>query len=191
LRFAYPEHKWARYNRFTFRHASYGHGSKSQEALLDVLKKFLPSTEVYSNFRLTEGRTSDLRYYEFDVFVPSLSLALEYQGQTHYFSSHTFGKASDRQRADLFKLEYANQLGITVISVPFWWDKKPASIAATINLVRPDILLYDAPTKFASPIPTAMPHKYQSQSTILNASATYDETINPVGWYTSTCMVLT
>jgi hypothetical protein len=93
------------------------------------------------------------------VFLPYLSLALEYQGEIHYFSSHLFGKASDRQRADHNKQQLAKQYGITLIPVPFWWDKSPSTLAATIRLYRPDINFNVAVTQ---PISSDIPSKLQN-----------------------------
>ena len=90
------------------------------------------------------------------VFLPHLSLALEYQGETHYFSSHIFGKASTRQRADEIKQNFAKQMGITLIPIPFWWDKSSKSLASTIQLYRPDIQFYNV-SKMGLPIPAEMP----------------------------------
>jgi hypothetical protein len=44
--------------------------------------------------------------------------------------------------------------GITLIEVPYWWDRKSESLAATIYSQRPE-LFTEKPT--ASPIPLAPP----------------------------------
>jgi hypothetical protein len=122
-----------------------------------------------------------LSAYEFDVFLPTLALALEYQGETHYFSSHTFGQASNRQRIDAIKQAFAKERGITLIPIPFWWDKSPASIAATIQFYRPDIQLEGITP--AAAIPSEMPQQVKARVKYMpNAASDYKEQVNPTGW---------
>jgi hypothetical protein len=107
---------------------------------------------------------------------------LEYQGETHYFTSHIFGKATDRQRADELKANFAKQIGITVVAIPFWWDKSPHSLAHTIRLQRPDLnipgLLYK------TSIPSKMPAKFQKRFNYTpNVSKGYSDKVDPTGWY--------
>ncbi len=47
--------------------------------------------------------------------------------------------------------------GITLITIPHWWDGTCSSLAATIHQIRPDI---DIPaSQMSSPIPSTVPHK--------------------------------
>jgi hypothetical protein len=91
------------------------------------------------------------------IFFPHLSLAFEYQGEHHYFSNH-FGSLATYQRRDRAKLKFASQFGITVISIPFWWDRSSDSLASTIEYYRPDINLQ---AKKALPIPPEMPDRFK------------------------------
>jgi hypothetical protein len=92
------------------------------------------------------------------ILLPHLSLAIEFQGEHHYFSNH-FGSASVRQRRDQAKLRFASQLGITLISVPFWWDRSSDSLASTIHSYRPDIKIQVA--EEVLPIPLEMPTRFK------------------------------
>jgi hypothetical protein len=92
------------------------------------------------------------------IFFPELSIAFEYQGEVHYFSSTPFGSATKRQSCDIVKHKNAKEIGITVIPIPFWWDKTHASLAATIVSYRPDVQLKLSP--LSKPIPSNMPDKY-------------------------------
>ncbi len=60
---------------------------------------------------------------------------------------------SMRER-DRNKLDSLKELGITVIEVPYWWDRKVTSLAATIYNSRPD-LFAEKPT--GNPIPLTRP----------------------------------
>jgi hypothetical protein len=92
------------------------------------------------------------------IFLPHLSLALEYQGEHHYFSNNQFGSLSTQQRRDQLKRNFASQFGITVISIPFWWDRSSSSLSSTIQYFRPDINLQ---AKEVPPIPFDIPVKFK------------------------------
>jgi hypothetical protein len=96
------------------------------------------------------------------IFIPRLSLALEYQGEQHYHSLAHFGDLSVYQRRDQAKHKFASQFGITLISIPFWWDCSSNSLASTIEYYRPDINLQ--PSKEVPPIPLEMPVKLKKCS---------------------------
>jgi hypothetical protein len=198
----YPTYKWQVYSRVRFGHTKDQRGSKSQELLYNIVKTVIPNIPVYSNYRLPlEDRKitkESLPSYEFDVsysvlyisqkltskvFIPHLSLAFEYQGETHYFSSHIFGKASNRQRADQIKRNFAKQMGITLISIPFWWDKSPNSLASTIRHYRPEIDINEVFLS-KSAIPSEMPAKFQnSQYFTANCAREFNNQVNPTRWY--------
>jgi hypothetical protein len=88
------------------------------------------------------------------IFFPQLSLAFEYQGEHHYSSTLYLGDSIIRKRRDQAKRKFASQFGITLISIPFWWDRSSDSLASTIEYYRPDINLQ---AKKAPPIPLEMP----------------------------------
>jgi hypothetical protein len=115
------------------------------------------------------------------IFIPNLSVAFEYQGETHYVSSHIFGRASERQKIDKVKKGIANELGITLITIPFWWGKSSMSLAATIRSYRPDLLegtIINAPA-----IPMKMPRTFNRIRYVPSAAKEYDSNeVNPTGW---------
>ena len=37
-------------------------------------------------------------------------------------------------------MKSTKEMGITLLQIPYWWDKKIASLRATIAKVRPDIV---------------------------------------------------
>ncbi len=116
------------------------------------------------------------------MFIPSLSLALEYQGQQHYFSTTMYGSAAKRQQVDHLKMEIAQQDGITLIHVPFWWDKSPSSLAATIQRCRPDIKLLDVHPSIVA-ISSLMPEKYKKPFKYNpNVSQVCNDQLDPTGW---------
>ncbi len=62
---------------------------------------------------------------ELDLFLPSLSLAFEYQGIQHYQDFFYFGtNARNLEEKDHNKRAACEQANITLIAVPYWWDDK-------------------------------------------------------------------
>jgi hypothetical protein len=90
------------------------------------------------------------------IFLPQLSLAFEYQGEHHY-SSNFFASSEVSQKRDQAKRNFASQLGITLISIPYWWNRSSDSLASTIQYYRPDIHFPNHVLKDTPPIPLEMP----------------------------------
>lgn len=60
------------------------------------------------------------------------------------------------------KSSLCNTLGVTLLIIPFWWDKQIESVAKTIHLARPDIPL--SPSFLTgSAIPSEMPPQKLNQ----------------------------
>jgi hypothetical protein len=72
-------------------------------------------------------------------------------------------------------------VGVTLIAVPFWWDKSLPSLAATIRLYRPD-LLEEGPRgiPISTKIPKQLAQKFQYKP---NVGQKYDAQLDPTGWY--------
>jgi hypothetical protein len=62
---------------------------------------------------------------------------LEYQGEGHYFQIPVYGGMERRKLIDDFKAKASKNMGVTLIPIPYWWDNKPASLAATLQRYRP------------------------------------------------------
>jgi hypothetical protein len=114
----------------------------------DVSKRLL-STVIY--------------WLQMKIFIPELSLAFEYNGESHYTSIPMYLDLSVRQQKDQQKKIISREVGITLIEVPFWWQRNEASLIATLRSIRPDIPL---PASDAKPIPLNMPsalaHRFPS-----------------------------
>jgi hypothetical protein len=85
-----------------------------------------------------------------DIYIPSLSLAFEFQGEQHYSEAYKkhgnlnenrsfFSNFEQRLKKDEEKRETCKRLGITLIEVPFWWDRKIDTLKTMIVNYRPDI----------------------------------------------------
>jgi len=81
------------------------------------------------------------RPISFDVFVPTLNLALEYHGQQHYEENYWFGSRTDSEEREEEKRQACNLLGITLIEVPYWWQRD--MVCMTLGNFSPYMLTYD------------------------------------------------
>eukprot|EP01027_Heterolobosea_sp_BB2_P011382 GEZU01016563.1.p1 GENE.GEZU01016563.1~~GEZU01016563.1.p1 ORF type:complete len:107 (-),score=30.95 GEZU01016563.1:20-340(-) len=76
-----------------------------------------------------------------DVFIPSLSLAFEYQGAQHYRDLPLFANSAMTQHRDTEKAAACKRAQITLIIVPYWWDRSVSALASAIRNARPDLQL--------------------------------------------------
>lgn len=87
-------------------------GSLEQTALFNFVRSFVPAEQ--NNRRV-------LAPYEVDIWVPSLNLAIEYNG-IFWHSSKTVKDSNRQYHQD--KALYARKLGITLIQIWSHWDKE-------------------------------------------------------------------
>jgi hypothetical protein len=67
-------------------------------------------------------------------------LAIEYNGVQHYTTTSVLGDFKTQQMRDASKRENSKLHGITLITIPFWWNKEIESLATTIQAHRPDLI---------------------------------------------------
>eukprot|EP01114_Cavostelium_apophysatum_P019814 TRINITY_DN6476_c0_g1_i1.p1 TRINITY_DN6476_c0_g1~~TRINITY_DN6476_c0_g1_i1.p1 ORF type:complete len:606 (-),score=129.46 TRINITY_DN6476_c0_g1_i1:43-1860(-) len=119
LRSVYPEHNWEEPER------KRGKSSKSQTRLFKIVQElFRSATDIHVNYihEALKYARSGLSM-ELDIYIPSLSLAFEYQGEQHYIEqSITNNDLQLQQSKDVEKREKCQAAGITLIEVPFWWN---------------------------------------------------------------------
>jgi hypothetical protein len=108
-----------------------------------TLRSLFRDTAVHLNYTSCIDLTypSYRRPFEFDIFLPALALAFEYQGEPHYLSVGMFGSHTNRKKTDQFKKEKTKEYGITLIEIPYWWDRSVESLVATIQKHRPGMLV--------------------------------------------------
>lgn len=82
----------------------------------------------------------DGRIFELDIFIPGISLAFEYQGEQHFVDVEYLGSSAESIKSlDRKKRQACQDVSITLIEIPYWWDRKKESIVATIRSIRNDL----------------------------------------------------
>eukprot|EP00026_Physarum_polycephalum_P000761 Phypoly_transcript_00762.p1 GENE.Phypoly_transcript_00762~~Phypoly_transcript_00762.p1 ORF type:complete len:886 (-),score=68.50 Phypoly_transcript_00762:72-2729(-) len=138
LQTAYPDYQWDA-SKF-LRNAK----NKRQFLLELFVRELFKGYNVLTNARKnTQMKFSygNQPYMELDIYLPEISLALEYQDPHHYFSVWYASKPLETyQQRDAMKAQAAVVRGITLIHVPFWWDGTRESLIGTIRKQRSDLL---------------------------------------------------
>jgi hypothetical protein len=109
---------------------------RNQQCLYEVVQRLYPTHKVFLNHRPFGFVFANGRPMQFDVFVPSLNLALEYQGQQHFEPIEVFGgerKFKRRVECDGEKRELCKKRGIRLVEIDYRWDGNAAGIETKIR----------------------------------------------------------
>jgi len=155
LKFAYPEHPWE-LHKFEIRYKE-----SAQHWLVVTVRNLLPGVDVYENYSFPDLCWEDTGgHVEFDIWIPSLNLVLEYQGQYHSVElpeSSGFASASQVRLRDAKKKEMCEKKGILYVAIDYWWKEKKYSLSSTLHQYLPDVF---AKTNLP-PIPPTLPADYK------------------------------
>ena len=125
LKQVFPTEEW-KISNFKIR------GKKSSQRLLFSLShKLFPSFLIIENYFHPQLVHSN--HYELDLFIPSLHLALEYQGEHHYDDiPRGFAGVELFQDRDKLKENLASSLSLKIIYIPYWWNFSLSSLHSFI-----------------------------------------------------------
>ena len=130
---------------------SKGHGcsackKKTQKILFNYLSGMLSQYNIIFDYKHPDLRFSPTERQvqlgrkgskmELDIWIPDLSLAIEYQGEQHYLPiSHWGGEGAlnENQRRDSEKVSACKDNGITLLTLDYNWDRKEESIRILLN----------------------------------------------------------
>lgn len=91
--------------------------SKSEEKICRVLDQHGIAYEVQKVFE----DCKDKGVLPFDIFIPSMNCAIEYDGIFHYEVLDGLNNdLESQQRRDMIKTEYCAQHNIRLIRIPYW-----------------------------------------------------------------------
>ena len=63
----------------------------------------------------------NINYLLFDFYIPSMNLAIEYDGEQHYINIDFFGNQLEEQkRKDEIKTKYCEENDIVLVRIPYW-----------------------------------------------------------------------
>lgn len=117
---------------------------KSQSYLLRSLRKIFRDVEILKNYKSTLFPFKETQHkMEFDVYIPKYSLAVEYQGEQHYSFTGAFGHHDEFKLRDEEKQQACASAGVTLLLIPYWWDRSLSSLKATIHKLRWVLLIME------------------------------------------------
>jgi len=113
LRDVYPNFPWDDSK------LSLSHKQSCQNHIFKIVVDLFPQEDVIEEYLYeTESRS-----FEFDIYVPCLKLAFEYQGEHHYKEIPAFAGLELYIERDRNKRNFAKENDITLIEIPFdKWD---------------------------------------------------------------------
>jgi len=127
----FPDYNWE--------HDKFSEGMKKQKRLYKLIRKLFPDRNIEWNYRHKKLRfTLSERPMELDVYIPSLEVAFEYQGEQHYFPVECWGGApafNDLIRRDEEKRMKCSELGITLIEIQYTWDGSEKGLKDAIGVI--------------------------------------------------------
>jgi hypothetical protein len=114
---------------------------------------------VLEDYRHPDIVTAAGKPFELDYFYPRLKLAFEFQGEQHYKSLtylNNIDSLIEKRQQDINKRNLCKESGITLIEVPYWWDRKRSSLLATIRTQRPELFsdVVGTPIPLSAPVDT-------------------------------------
>ncbi len=112
------------------------HYSKNERICKEIFEKIfdIPFLKIYLKC---------LKGLELDGYSHKLSLAFEYQGQQHYSPIPYFGgekQFKTQQERDIKKRKLCATHNITLIEIPYTWDKSEQYVRDKISEKRPELL---------------------------------------------------
>jgi len=130
----HPEHNW------TIPRTNNPRGtSKGQHLLHKIVQKTFPDQFVLYNMNFRDYDRHEKPPIKLDIVIPDLSIAIEYHAIHHFEKTEIFGDILKQQQRDSNKQQICNNFGLSIVVIPYWWEKTEADLMQRIRQVRPDI----------------------------------------------------
>lgn len=128
LKLRYAEEEW-RAKMFVFRTKKI-----SQRLVYSCARKIFPSFLIIEDYRHPHLTCHvNENHLEYDIFLPALQLAFEYQGEHHYDDLPSgFSNVELYRARDELKYQLATSHSVRLIFIPYWWNLQLESFISTI-----------------------------------------------------------
>lgn len=100
-----------------------------------ILQRIFGDEEVVMEHPMEDGTMV------LDVWVPSVGLAVEFQGDQHYQWHFKYGTPYLQQKRDEAKKKWCEEKGIKLVHVPYWWAGDEGAVETTIRQAISSLLL--------------------------------------------------
>lgn len=121
---------------------------KAQRSLFSIFQGLFPDKDILLNYQHPTLSFTSSKPVELDIFIPELSIAIEYQGPQHYTTlPKCFGSHSALLERDNDKRMVCASSGITLIEVPYTWDLTRDSVLKLVRHHRPEVTAHKPNTK--------------------------------------------
>jgi len=116
----YPQHKWNQ-SEFRLKRDNLKSESRIYTLISNHFHQFysIEKRDILHNFFHSWPGESK-KQVELDIYLPSLSLAFEYQGKHHYEDHFLYGRSRLFQTVDHEKQKLCQEAGIHLIQIPYW-----------------------------------------------------------------------
>jgi len=154
----YPHYHWDRERLLSARKDNKSL-SKAQHYLYHHVGHLFPHATIHTNYRHPRLHfAGSQRTMELDLYLPELALCFEYHGEQHYqWRFHNGSLIPLLKKEDEEKRKASVLCGLTMITIPFWWDGCQDSLIATIRISRNDLLSeFDAVISTRKAIPLSL-----------------------------------
>ena len=117
----------------------------SQRWLFVQVQELFGNEEIVEDYYLSTGKDEITQHHkvaiQFDIFLPRIKVAFEYQGAHHYSENPQFGGFLELyQQRDKEKIEIAKRENIKLLLIPYWWDGEINSLKTFIKTQEPNLL---------------------------------------------------
>jgi len=107
---------------------------QAQMALSNAVSRLFPSNDVveeYAHPLLSSSMTQ--QPLTLDAYVLARDVAFEFQGKHHFQNTDTLFGSAKQLENDHEKRKLCLSAGITLVEVPYWWDKTQASLRSIMH----------------------------------------------------------
>jgi len=134
LKSTFPLHEW---NLAIFNNR----GKKAQQREYSfIIQELLgEGQEVLEDYIHPFSYNEGFKNMEVDIFISHLAIGFEFQGEQHYIEGGPFESLRNVIDRDLDKKSGSHLSGISLIKIPFWWDKEKEKLKEAILTQRPDL----------------------------------------------------